>query len=283
MYVLADAAADKTATGTIWLAIATGALVLVTIGVTFWQNYRDSRLRKQDKELADKQAADERVRTDARLAEQRALDDQRRVEDRQAADLRLVDERDAGAKQLQEEREIAERRITEERVFAASERVRERQSQRAASLMERVAKLRTDLHLVRNMKSLTESAGERVERDYLRNFLVYGAHVDAPLLGNVEVEKRYRNLVHLVLTLTDDQTEVTDGNVRDLRNYAKFVKLSLIALVDGTEIPKNKGPEVPFVQRAYGDGATWHPTSIPANWDDESSLDPNDPHFRQLP
>lgn len=282
MYVLADAAADKTATGTIWLAIATGALVLVTIGVTICQNYRDNRLRKQDKEAADKQAADGRARTDAQLAEQRALDEQRRAEDRQAAELRLTDEREAAAKRLQEEREIAERRIAEERAFAAGERVRERQAQRAASLLARVAQLRAGLPLVRSPKQYAGANLLKAEVESLLKTLVEGAHIDAPLLGNTEVEKRYRNLVHLVISLANNP-DTSDGNLRDLRNYAKFVKLSLIALVDGTEIPRTDGPEVPFVQRAYNDGSTWHPTHIPANWDDESSLDPFDPHFKPLP
>lgn len=281
MYVLADAAANETATGTIWLAIATGSLVLVTIGVTIWQNYRDSRLRKQDKAAADKQAADERARTDARLAEERARDEQLRTEDRQAAEYRLADEREAAARRLQEEREIAERRIADERAFAASERVRERQAQRAGTLLACVAQLREDLPIVRHSKEL--SPATLAKRTRLVSTLIRGAHVDAPLLGNAEVERRYRNLVHLINSLTDDVNEPTNGNLLDLRNYAKFVKLSLIALVDGTEIPHTDEPQVPFVQRAYNDGSTWHPTHTSANWDDESALDPLDPHFNSLP
>jgi hypothetical protein len=90
------------------------------------------------------------------------------------------------------------------------------------------------------------------------------------------------NLVRLVLALGNVVTP-TQQNVGDLRNYAKLVKLSLIALVDGTKVPSQESESMPRINRMPGDGVLWHPNPVPPGWDIEEGLDPDDPQYRDLP
>ncbi|MEY9860557.1 hypothetical protein ABH935_006194 [Catenulispora sp. GAS73] len=216
--------------------------------------------------MSDKQEADERF-------------ERERVE----AERRLTEERAAANERLLEEREIAERRVVEEREFATAERLHERQAGRAAVLLGYVALLRRNLPLIEERNAREAPSPTWVTLEEVARELVSGAHVDAPMLGNAEVEERYRTLVHLFLSVRQKDCEVTPGKtVGDLRNYAKFVKLSLIALVEGTELPKNEGQKHPHLASS-GDRAQWHPSHIPPDFDDEATLDPHDPQFRPLP
>ena len=72
---------------------------------------------------------------------------------------------------------------------------------------------------------------------------------------------------------------VKERTAGDLRNYAKFVRLSLRALVDGEPLPV--AGHNPYPQLTRGpDGVQWHPSAVPNLWQDESDLDPMDPQFR---
>lgn len=264
MKLIADAPSftdSLTAWSTLGLAALTFVTVVTAIAIAARGNKRDDRLRQ-----ADKQAADERF-----------------TMARDEAEARLIDEREAAEKRLLEERAIAEQRVQDERTFATAERIHERQAQRAAVLLEYVASLRQNLaifehksqHVLPNQvsKSLAE----------LLDMLTAGTHIDAPLLGNAEVEERYRTLVHLVLSITAPDFKVTpERTVNNLRNYAKFVKLSLIALVDGTELPKNEGHAHPYLGITM-DNSLWYPSHMTPEYMEESNLDPNDPHFKPLP
>jgi hypothetical protein len=250
MQALADPAAIATADWTGVLAIGTFALVVVTVGATIYQNLRENRLRQEERKNANEQLENERKQADQRL---------------------------------KDERLIAEDRIRDEREFAARERVRDRQAVRAGVLLGRVANLRLNLRLLWSFQGPTPESFAKWDAalDALLANLKEGAHVDAPLLGHKVVAERYTNLVRLMLA--QGSVEAPAENISDLRNYAKFVKLSLIALVDGADIPSLESESVPRVHRIPGDGELWHPNPIPPGWDSEDYLDPDDPRYQDLP
>ncbi|WP_143448912.1 hypothetical protein [Kineosporia sp. A_224] len=112
------------------------------------------------------------------------------------------------------------------------------------------------------------------------NALQKSARVDAIMIARPEIAARYRTLAHLVLTAYEMELVQDDVQVRiagDLRNYAKYVRLSLHALIDGSEIPPDEIP--PRLERSR-DGGHWHPTNVPPNWAAEADLDPTDPQYR---
>ena len=287
MYFVADAPSftdNLTAWATLGLFLAT-ALTLVAVSTIAVQGTRrDERNRAADKKEADDRFEKERVDAAQRLNEQRELDAAQRTQDREEADRRLLEEREAADKRLLKEREIGERRVIEERAFATAERLHERQAERAAVLLGYVALFRSRLILIEANDAFVPGRPAWTKLAEVTEALVSGAHVDAPLLGDAEVEKRYRTLVHLFLSVRANGSVVTPGKtVGDLRNYAKFVKLSLIALVNGAELPQNDGQECPILKRIPGDGALWNPTHITQARLDEDTLDPLDPQFRPLP
>ena len=211
--------------------------------------------------------------------------DRRLKEERALADRRLVDQAADARQQLEEERAIAERRILEERAFATAERLHERQTAAAAVLLEYIGDLAPHLWQIPNtataMRAMPATLnGHPLESAAPVDNLVRGAKVQALLLGNPELAARYRRLVHLVLTAanhTDRQFE--QRTIGDLRNYSKFVRLSLQALVDGRPLPDPGADAYPHLKRTL-DKALWHPTNVPVGWDEEADLDPHDVQFR---
>ncbi|MEY9859746.1 hypothetical protein ABH935_005379 [Catenulispora sp. GAS73] len=206
-------------------------------------------------------------------------------EERILADRRLVDQAADARHQLEEERSIAERRIIEERAFATAERLHERQTAAAAVLLEYLGDLAPLLWQIPNTATAMGAMPATLNLRPLESIdpvknLVRGAKVQALLLGNQELAARYRRLVHLVLTAAHNtDRQFAQRTIGDLRNYSKFVRLSLQALVDGRPLPDPGVDTYPNLRRSL-DKTLWHPINVPLGWDEEAELDPHDVQFR---
>jgi len=107
--------------------------------------------------------------------------------------------------------------------------------------------------------------------------LRHGAWTEAAMLGTgVAAEAaadRYRTLVRLV----DEAARMhpfPDRDLETLRNYARWVLVSLRTLADDETVPPNvQGPERPMLGLAEHMPA-WLPSPIPPGWDDIAGADP---------
>ncbi|MBI4943974.1 MAG: hypothetical protein HY830_24805 [Actinobacteria bacterium] len=202
--------------------------------------------------------------------------------DRKAADARLRAERADG-----------ERRLVEEREFLLHSAKREREIGYSGAMLDRIDDLQRCLDTLPcagpSLSSRKSAASMAPTNRYHAKLessqaavisLQKSARVDAVMLGRPEITARYRTLAHLVLTAYEMELVPDDVKSRiagDLRNFSKYVRLSLQALIDDTEIPPEEIP--PRLDRSR-DGGHWHPTNVPPNWAAEADLDPTDPQYR---
>lgn len=247
-----------TAWGTVALAGATLLLATVTVGVYFADRVRSNKI----------------LRSDRRRAEA----------DRRTAMRRLQDERTQAAERLHEEREIAERRLSAEREWAATQRRRERQIEAAGELLEYMADLPGWLVWIPGA-SLPHGAfpgGEysMAAVETMRG-LQRGAWTAAMKLDHPEGAERYRNLVHLVLTVAKHApSDHRDRDVHDLRNYTRWVRITLRELINTGDVPHIDDHErIPKLDRK--NDIPWFPSNpVPPGWHEDIETDDADVRFR---
>lgn len=206
-----------------------------------------------------------------------------RTDRRQAAADRL----DA-AQRLRDEREAGERRLREERDHAEAQRRRERQADSAQALLQRVAVLQPYVETIPGTwlrRSRLPGLVVRQEQDEecraAIDTLRHGAWAETAMLGRgdaaAEAATRYRSLVKLVEDLARSRLDgaVTDRDVRALRNYARWVRISLAVLAEDGTVPPIAGgsPEVPLPGLAEH-MPPWLPHPVPPGWTDEPDDDP---------
>nr|WSZ95807.1 hypothetical protein OH820_09210 [Streptomyces sp. NBC_00857] len=152
--------------------------------------------------------------------------------------------------------------------LAHSERERERSAEAARQLLERLADLYDWLPslpdvgtdrptLSHHAREQCASAMESIRR---------GMHTDLFLIGDMQLRDRYRTLVKLAYDV--GWRGVGSGHrerqIRDIRNYTRYVQFSLEAIVDGRSLPQHAAP--PALER---DGAeAWLPPDLPWYWGD---------------
>lgn len=201
---------------------------------------------------------------------------------RQAASDRL----DA-AQRLSDERDAGDRRLRQERDYAESLRRRERQADNAQVLIQRVAGLQPFLATVpgtwlRRDQLLGPGVRYRGDEECRAavDTLRHGAWAETAMLGRgdaaAEAAARYRSLVRLVEDLAHRHLTGPGGDrdVRALRNYARWVRISLVMLAEDGTVPPIAGgsPEVPLPGLAE-DMPAWLPHPVPSGWTDEPDDD----------
>jgi hypothetical protein len=216
---------------------------------------------------------------DAAFARRRA------AEDREAADKRLEDERKAG-----------NQRIEAERRHEADLRRRERQVDRASALVGRIARLQEYLNLLPgaalrgewglNSPSLQSRMMVGQEALIALSSLRHGAWTEAAMLGmsldGDQAAGRYTTLVRLA----DEAALTADLSERDktsLRNYARWVLLSMRALTQEHDVPMQyeRNDTYPKFGKAEHEDA-WLPMPIPPGWDDMAEADPPEHRSKRI-
>jgi hypothetical protein len=95
-----------------------------------------------------------------------------------------------------------------------------------------------------------------------------------------EAAARYRYLVKLVEDLARKQPARPEGkrDVRAVRNYARWARISLRMLADDGTVPPIHGGSAQFpVLGLAEDMPAWLPHPLPPGWVDEADDDPSDP------
>lgn len=152
--------------------------------------------------------------------------------------------------------------------LARAEREHERASVAASRLLERLAAFYAWLPSLPDVAEGTPrlSAHARDQCRAAMEELRRGMMTELFSIGQTEVRARYRALVKL----THDAgrrgvgRENPERLVRDVRDYLRYVQLSLEAVIDGTPLPEHVDP--PVLDRAEGD--VWIPPHVPEHWGD---------------
>jgi hypothetical protein len=262
-----------------WTAVGTVALAAVTVATVIVTVFLARRDRKD-------QAA--------------RLEDERR---------RGEVERAAAEQRLREERDLADERLREERDAAERQRFRERQINIAAMLMERIAALHPfwrraavpAYQYIPGRDVVAEAAEAAIES------LQAGARSDALMLGDPVCSQLYITLARLVASAHTGQwlkkasealghdleaaerNALVERTTHDLRRYSRYVRLWLAKLIAGEPVPEEAfgptglrgAPDAPFLN---GQHATlyWSPMLVPDGWQDDTSVDADDPQFRPM-
>lgn len=155
-------------------------------------------------------------------------------------------------KRLEDERAAGEQRIRDERAHADEVRRRDRQIANAAGLVARVAELQAFMtgvpgsSLRAERPSMSAHSRNMADEETLHavSSLRHGAWTEAAMLGTSAAAEaaaeRYRTLVRLV-----DEAARThpfpDRDLVTLRNYARWVLISLRTLAENETVPPNPG------------------------------------------
>lgn len=271
-----------TAVGTVVAGFAAAAGLLIAIrSANYERKHAEARLVRQTKE------ADERLTRELNAAQEQFQ------QERAAADERFQQERAAADKRSQLELEVeTDRRTKQRRVEAAASLLRH-----VAGVMVRVDTLWGARHLSSPFYGhgyiVLTDRGETEAALCLRavEALRHGAYTDARLIGDKPLADRYRTFLKLVLTVThgelDDLMERNQGwkdrTTGDLRNYGKFVMISLQRFIDGETLPQpGQSDPFPLLTRNVNGNEQWEPSDDTdlREWSDESDLDPADPRFK---
>lgn len=203
--------------------------------------------------------------------------------DRLAAEARLKDERAA-----------SEQRIRDERAHADEVRRRERQIASASGLVRRIAELQACMSVVpgssRRARFGESGFGPSAPQPSLRvqgdergraaiESLRHGAWTEAAMLGAGEAAEtaveRYRSLIRLVDEAALGDGSIPDRDVDTLRNYARWVRISLRMLAENETVPPIYGGSAEFPLLSLADHMpAWQPNPIPPGWDGEAEVDP---------
>lgn len=261
---------ELTAWGTVGLAAVTVVALIVTIVLA----------------RRDRNDARERLEAEQRRAEADRADSDRR---------------------LREEREAADQRLRDERALADLRQVRERQIANASALIQRISTLVPHIEVAAHppMIDPRQKTSAQAECDLAIRSLQEGARTEALALSNPAATKLYMTLTHLVVSarsgkwveqlteragghlVPEQRTAARDRVARDLRNFARYVRLWIAALIDGAEIPEDVlgpfesagSPLVPILG-AESHSPGWAPQSFPPRWNEDQQVDPDDPQFR---
>jgi len=152
--------------------------------------------------------------------------------------------------------------------LARVERERERASVAASQLLERLATFYAWLPSLPDVSEETPRLSVHA-RDQCRAAMETvrrGMLTELFSIGQTEVRARYRTLVRLAHDAgwRGVGREHPERLVRDIRNYLRYVQLSLEAVIDGVPLPEHVDP--PVLDRAEGD--IWLPPHVPDHWGD---------------
>lgn len=252
-----------TAGGTVLLALITAVTLIVTVRITRADRRHDDKIRAEDRAQAATVLGEERARAE-----------------RDRADA---------AQRLQDERELAAQRLRDERDHAEKTRRHERRSDNADALIQRIATLQPYLAVVPGVWIRRDRGpgGHEQGVRYLRDdgclaavdTLLHGVWAETTMLGRDDVgavaAARYRYLVKLVEDLARHRPEKPKRDVRTLRNYARWVRISLRELAEDGAVPPIYGgsPEFPLLGLAE-EMPPWLPHPLPPGWTDELDHDP---------
>ncbi|MFJ9467610.1 hypothetical protein [Streptomyces caniferus] len=91
-------------------------------------------------------------------------------------------------------------------------------------------------------------------------------HTDFFLISDMDVRDRYRTLVKLAYDVgwRGIGREHRERQIRDVRNYMRYVQFSLETVVDGASRPDH----VPAPVLERGDSEAWLPPALPWHWGD---------------
>jgi hypothetical protein len=109
--------------------------------------------------------------------------------------------------------------------------------------------------------------------------LRHGAWTEAAMLGTGEAAEaaadRYRTLVRLVDEAAHTEARAfPDRDMAALRNYARWVLISLRTLAEDETMPPNYGGPVRPLFGLAAHMPAWLPDPIPPGWDDIAEADP---------
>jgi hypothetical protein len=223
-----------TAIGTLALAVVT----LLTLAYAIWTTRRERRQAASDREDAEKRLEAERM----------------------AGDQRLRSQQDHEAKMRRRDRQIAN----------------------VAALVARVADIRAHLSDVPGIysragfasigTSITAHHPSDPETLAAISSLEHGAWAEAAMLGTSEAAEkaagRYRTLARLVDEAASEFSSAYDRDLKSLRNYARWVLLSLRMLAEDETVPPFSEGAPPYPMLGLGDGMpVWRPDPIPVRWD----------------
>lgn len=219
-------------------ALILAAVTLLTLAYAIWTTRRDR-----------KQAAEDRTAADQRLAEERA-----------AGDQRLNDERTHGAEMRRRDRQIAN----------------------VAVLVARVADIRAHMSDVPGIhsRSAFSSMGATITAHHPSDpetlaaisSLRHGEWAEAAMLGTSETAElaagRYRTLARLVDDAASEFSSTHDRDLASLRNYARWVLITLRTLAEDETVPPFSEGARPYPMLGVEDGMpVWQPDPIPTRWD----------------
>ncbi len=152
--------------------------------------------------------------------------------------------------------------------LARAEREHERASVAASQLLERLATFYAWLPSLPDVSEETPrlSAHARDQCHAAMESLRRGMLTELFSVGQTEVRARYRALVKLAYDAgwRGVGCEYPERLVRDVRNYLRYVQLSLEAVIDGASLPEHVDP--PVLDRPEGD--IWVPPQVPEHWGD---------------
>jgi hypothetical protein len=206
--------------------------------------------------------------------------------DRRHDDKIRAEDRAESTRRLQQEREASDQRLREEREHAEQKRRRERQADTAYVLVQRIAALQPYLGTVPGTMSRALFSGfgptvRQLHDDECRaaiDTLRHGTWAEASVLGPGDAAAaaadRYRYLVKLVDDLANNEPTEAERAVRTLRNYATWVRISLIMLAEDGAVPPIYGESAKFpLLRPAQHMPVWLPNPLPLRWVDEADAD----------
>ncbi len=205
------------------------------------------------------------------------------LERRQAARDRV-----AAEKRLEDERAAGEQRVRDERAHADEVRRRDRQVANVSVLVARVAELQAFMTGVPGSAlragwarpSMSAHSRSMADEEALHaiSSLRHGAWTEAAMLGTGEAAEAAADRCRTLVRLVDEAARLhpfPDRDLDTLRNYARWVLISLRTLAEDETVPPIYGgsPERPLLGLAEHMPA-WLPNPIPAGWNDIAEADP---------
>ncbi|MFC9236142.1 hypothetical protein ACFTZK_06710 [Streptomyces decoyicus] len=152
--------------------------------------------------------------------------------------------------------------------LARSERERERSAEAARQLLERLADLYDWLPSLPDVGTDRPTLSHHARRQCASAMesIRRGMHTDLYLISDMPVRNRYRTLVKLAYDVgwRGVGREHRDRQIRDVRNYMRYVQFSLEAVIDGASLPDDVA--APVLER--GGSEAWLPPELPWHWGD---------------
>jgi hypothetical protein len=249
-----------TAGGTVLLALITAITLIATVRITKADRRHDTKIRAEDRAEAKKVLDGEHARAEHDRAD--------------------------AAQRLDEERELARQRLQDERDHAEKTRRRERQADNAYMLIQRIAAVLPYLDNVPGtwIRRDRQAGGRAPGVRYLGeeecraavDTLRQGAWAETIMLGRDhaadEAAARYRCLAKLIESLARSQQAAKperERDVRTVRNYARWVRISLGMLAEDGSVPQIHGGSAQSPLLGLADMPAWLPDPLPPGWLDE--------------